>query len=162
MACLVAICIAGLVVVYNYHPILISYMWGTARDLGEPAKATVYTDGEQTRDIKVFREKTNWDGQKYNGYVLMLKQFDKEGMLQFVSVDLSDTVVGRPVSINKDGYDVINDHLYQSEVAYHLVDFRDDMKGFHFDPHLAFTNKEIKFSFPPGWLKFNSIRIVFN
>jgi hypothetical protein len=141
------------------YPIVSKWLYGNARILGKPINAIVYTDGHINNDIKVYREKTDWDGKNANGYVLNLKYFDKYQMLKFIYIDLDYKWVGRPVSSNEANYYLINGSLFQSDVAYHCVDFKDDMKGFNFDPHLRFTNKEIKFNIPPNLLKFDSVRI---
>jgi len=144
------------------YPILSKYLSGSARVIGKPINATVYTNGHINKRITVYREKTYWDGKKANDYILNLKEFDKYGMLKFIHIDLTEKWIGRPVSTNEADYKVINGNLFQSDISYHNVDFKDDMKGFNFDPHLSFTVNEIKFNVPPGTLKFDSVRIVLN
>jgi hypothetical protein len=149
-------------VIQSTHPIILKWLTGTARIIGDPVKATVFTDGRINKDIKVYQEKTFWDGKKTNNYILTLREFDKIGMLKFINIELAYKWVGRPVSTNNADYDTINQFLFQSETGYHSIDFRDDMKGFNFDPGLKFTEKDIKFNIPPKLLKFNSIWIEFN
>lgn len=153
--------LTGLIIVYECRPILIKYWSGTAKDLGEPIKGEVYTDGHLNEDIKLFRYINFYDGQAM-GYILSLKDFDKEGMLRFIHVDLTDTVIGRSIATDSADYYILQGHLFQSESAFHYVDFRDDMKGFGFNPALKFNSREITFNIPPNYLKFNSIKIVLN
>ncbi len=162
--------LTGLLVIYVvasialevYNPILSKWATGSARIIGKPINAIVYTDGHINNDIKVYRENSYWDGKKSNAYILKLNHFDKEGMLEFINIFLDEKWIGRPVSTDRADYDVINSLLFQSDVSYHCADFRDDMKGFDFDPHLAFNHREIKFNVPPRWLKFDSVRIELN
>jgi hypothetical protein len=166
----ILITLAGLFLLYivfyvlleiNY-PVVSKWLDGSARILGKPINAAVYTNGHINNDIKVYRDKTNWDGKIANNYVLNLKYFDKYQMLKFIFIDLDEKWLGTPVSTNEADYKVINGYLFQSDVAYHCADFRDDMKGLNFDPHLKFTDKEIKFNIPPNLLKFDSVRIELN
>ncbi len=59
----------------------------------------------------------------------------------------------------KNDYDFIAGHLFQSETCGHYTPFQHDMKGFNFDPQLSFTDRQIKFNMPPNKLKFDSIKI---
>ncbi|GAC1311783.1 MAG: hypothetical protein NVSMB24_31990 [Mucilaginibacter sp.] len=136
------------------HPIMFKWLFGSARVIGKPIGAIVYTDGHINNNIKVYR-----NGEKDNDYLISLKEFDKPGMLKFINLDLAEKWIGRPVGTNKDCYDVINGILFQSDAGARFVDFKDDMKGYSFEPHLAFTSREIKFNIPPNQLKFDSIRI---
>jgi len=154
--------IACIVLLEICSPMLSKWVSGSARIIGLPINATVYTDGHINNDITVYREKTYWDGKKANNYILKLAKFDKDGMLKFIHIDLDDKWIGRPVSTAESDYDIINGSLFQSDVSYHCIDFRNDMKGFNFDPHLEYSNSEIKFDVSPGWLPFNSVRIVLN
>jgi len=144
------------------YPIVFKWVYGSARIIGKPINANVYANGHINKYIKVYREKTYWDGKNANDYIINLKEFDKYGMLKFINIDLNNKWIGRPVSTNEDDYEVIDGFLFQSDVSYHCADFRDDMKGYNFDPHLAFTAKEIKFNIPPNVLKFDSVRIELN
>ncbi len=142
------------------HPIILKWVIGSARDIGKPVNATVYTNGKESPDIKVYKvDNAYWDGEKTNDYVLSLNEFDVEGMLKFINIDLKEKWVGRPICTNTDCYDFINGYLFQSETGGRFADFRDDMKGYNFNPQLNFTKKRIKFNVPPNQLKFDSIRI---
>ena len=137
-------------------------MSGDARIIGRPANATVFTDGHLNSDLTLYIEKTFWDGKKANDYILSLKQFDEYGMLKYINIELTYKWIGIPASNNIADYDTIAGYLFQSDVSYHSSDFRNNMDGFDFDPHLQFTDREIKFNIPPGRLKYNSVLIVLN
>jgi len=83
-------------------------------------------------------------------------------MLKFININLDEKWVGRPALTDEEDYDVINGYLFQSDVSYLSSDFRDDIKGFNFDPHLEFTDTEIQFNMPPKLLKFDYVRIELN
>jgi hypothetical protein len=147
-------------IIYNSHSIVLKWISGTARIIGKPIKVIVYTNGEINQDIKVYKVGTYWNGQKANTFLISLKEFDKEGKLKFINIDLSEKWIGRPVCTNVDCYDFINDRLFQSETGGHFAPFQDDMKGYNFDPQLIFTKTRIEFNIPPNQLKYDSIRIV--
>jgi hypothetical protein len=135
------------------HPIILKWVTGSARHLGKSIPATVYTNGQVNDQIKVFYT------DEANNYLISLKEYDSLGKLKFLNINLEEKWIGRPVGTSKNDYDLIAGHLFQSEAGGHFSNFKDDMKGFGFDPQLSFTAKEIKFNVPPGKLKFDSIRI---
>ena len=69
--------LTGLLVIYVvasialevYNPILSKWVSGSARIIGKPINAIVYTDGHINNDIKVYRENSYWDGKKSNAYI---------------------------------------------------------------------------------------------
>ena len=79
-------------------------------------------------------------------------------MLKFFTINLNEKWIGRPVGTSKRDYDFIAGHLFQSETGGHFSPFQDDMKGFNFDPHLLFTDRQIKFNVPQSMLTFDSVR----
>ena len=146
------------------HPIILKWVTGSARVIGKPTNAIVYTNGQINTEIKVYKVDKYWDdglntSQKANTYLLSLKHFDNEGKLQFININLDQVWIGRTIGAAKDDYDYIAGYLFQSEVGGHFANFKDDMKGYDFDPHLLFTDKQIKFNIPPTKLKFDSVRI---
>ena len=142
------------------HPIVLKWLAGSARVIGKPIQATVYTNGQVNHDIKVFHVNKYWDSnEKTDNYILSLREFDTVGMLKFFSVNLKEKWIGRPVGTSKEDYDFIAGRLLQSETGGHFTPFQDDMKGFNFDPQLSFTDRHIKFNLPPRFLKFDSVRI---
>ena len=138
------------------HPIILKWVTGSARHHGKPIPATIYTNGQVNDHIKVFYT------DKANNYLLSLTGYDSLGELKFISIDLNEKWIGRPVGTSKHDYDFIAGHLFQSETGGHFAPFQDDKKGFNFDPQLSFTDKQIKFNMPPNKLKFDSVRIKFN
>ncbi|MBS1520015.1 MAG: hypothetical protein JST50_03375 [Bacteroidetes bacterium] len=155
----VIILIAGITigVVVHDHPIFLKYLLGEASNLEKPINAKVYTDGRITNDIKVYK-----DIKYKNDYLLHLKNHDSTGMLEYIDIDLNYKFVGRTICSAKDCYDTINGDMFQSETGAIFADFKDDMKGFNFDPKLTFSDHEIKLTMPPHWLKFDSLRIELN
>lgn len=142
------------------HPIILKWLSGSARHIGKPIQAIVYTDGQVTNAINVFHVDRYWGSDEIaNNYLLRLTDYDSLGVLKFFNINLNEKWIGRPVGTSKRDYDFIAGHLFQSETGGHFSPFQDDMKGFNFDPHLSFTDKQIKFNIPPGVLKFDSMRI---
>jgi hypothetical protein len=142
------------------HPIVLKWVTGSARHIGRPIQATVYTNGQVNNGIKVFHVDKYWgSSKKANNYILSLTEYDNLGKLKFFNIDLSEKWIGRPVGTSENDYDFIMEHLFQSETGGHFTPFQDGMKGFNFDPQLAFTDKQIKFKMPPNKLKFDSVRI---
>ena len=121
------------------HPIILKWLSGTARHIGKPITATVYTDGLVNPDIKVFHVDKYWNGEKADYYLLYIPYVDK-GRLKFVSLNRKDNYAGSPTSTNIRDYDFIAGHLFQSETGATFSLFTDGIKGFDFDPRLSFTN----------------------
>ena len=148
--------------IYKSHPIILKWLDGSARLIGKPIQATVYTNGEVNIDIKVFLVVKYWDSnEKTDNYILSLREFDSLGMLKFFSIDLKEKWIGRPVGTSNYDYDFVFGCLFQSETGGHFIPFQEDVKGFNFDPQLSFTDRQIKFNVPPKLLKFDSVRIEF-
>jgi hypothetical protein len=144
----------------NSHPIILKWINGSARIIGKPIDATVYTNGKVNNGIKVYRvENAYWNNVRTNDYLISLTEFDKYAMLKFINIDLTEKWIGRPVGTSNDDYDIVNGNLYQSDVGGYFTDFRNDMKGYNFNPQLTFTDHQIRFNMPPNQLKFDSIRI---
>jgi hypothetical protein len=142
------------------HPILLKWVTGSARHIGKPIQATVYTNGQVNQDIKVFHVDKYWaSNEKANNYLLSLTEYDSLGMLKFFNINLNEKWIGRPVGTSKTDYDFILGHLFQSETGGHFTPFQDDMKGFNFDPQLSINDRQIKFNMPPSKLKFDSVLI---
>lgn len=142
------------------HPIILKWLTGSARHIGNPIQATVYTNGQLNNGIKVFYIDKYWgSNEKANNYLLSLTEYDSLGMLKFFNIDLNEKWIGKPVGTTKYDYDFIAGHLFQSETGGHFSKFQDDIKGFNFDPHLSFNDRQIKFNVPPNILKFDSVRI---
>lgn len=135
------------------HPIILKWVTGSAKHHGKPMPATVYTNGQLNDRIKVFYS------DEPKNYLLSLAEYDSLGTTKFLNINLNEKWIGRPVGTSKNDYDIIAGHLFQSETGRHFSPFQDDIKGVDFDPHLTFSDTEIKFNMPPNKLKFDSIRI---
>jgi hypothetical protein len=138
---------------------LLKWADGTARIIGKPINATVYTNGQINNGIKVYRVDKYWDGERTNDYLLSLTEFDAEGKLKFINIDLKEKWIGRPGCTDTDCYKSIHGYLFQSETGGRFVPFDDDMKGYNFNPQLSFTDRQIRFNIPSNQLRFDSIRI---
>jgi hypothetical protein len=136
------------------HPIILKWVTGSAKHHGKPIPATVYTNGQVNNDINVFYT------DEANTYLVSLAEYDSSGILKFISINLNEKWIGRPVATSKNDYDLIAGHLFQSDNGGHFSPFQDEMKGLNFDPQLTFTDSQIKFNMPPNKLKFDSIRII--
>jgi hypothetical protein len=143
------------------HPIFLKWCSGTARVVGKPITATIYADGKVNSAIKLFHVDKYWDGTKADYYLLNFSYADTKDSKEIISLNRQDNNVGRPVSLNKQDYDMIFGALYQSEVGSKFSSFKDDMKGYNFDPHLLFTDSTITFNLPPtaDQYKYDSIKI---
>jgi hypothetical protein len=142
------------------HPIVLKWLSGTARMIGKPLNATVYTNGQINHSIKVFHVDKYWEGGSADYYILYTPYADNT-KLKFFSINRKDKYVGRPSGTNICDYDYITGFLFQSEVGGHFTPFEDDMKGYNFDPQLSFSDRQIKLNIPPTAkeLKCDSIRI---
>jgi hypothetical protein len=142
------------------HPIILKWLAGSARHIGKPIQATVYTNGQVNNRITVFHVDKYWgNNKKADSYLLRLTEYDSSGMLIFLNINLNEKWIGRAVGASKNDYDFIAGHLFQSETGGRFIPFQEDMKGFNFDPQLRFTGRQIKFNVPPNILKFDSVRI---
>lgn len=157
---LLSVLISVVILISINHPIIMKWISGSAKDLGKPIHAIVYTDGKINNTIKVFHVDKYWDtNEQANNYIINLTNYDSLGMLKFFNVNLTQEWIGRPAGTSIYDYDFIAGHLFQSETGGHFTPFQDDMKGYGFDPELTFTDNEIKFKVPPKRLKFDSVRI---
>lgn len=131
--------------------------------IGKPVPATVYVDGQPNSAIQVFHVDKYWDGTKADYYLIHFSYADTKEKREIISVIKEDNFVGRPGSINREEYDILFGRLFQGEVGGKFSAFTDDMKGYDFDPQLAFTEKTIKLRLPPSAIEFkcDSLRIEF-
>lgn len=144
------------------HPIILKWLIGSARIIGKPVKALIYTNGKLNSKVKIYKTDNYWSRENNNKFLLYFPDYDRQGKLKFINIDLKDKWVGRPVGTGKDDYDFINRVLFQSEVGGHFIDFRNDIKGYGFDPQITFNDSQIKFNVPPNQLNFDSLRIELN
>ena len=146
------------------HPIILKWLTGSARIIGKPANALIYTNGQPNNDIKVFKVDKYWDDgpstpTKAHTYLLSFKKIDNESKLQFININLDQIWMGIPVGAAKKDYDHIFGYLFQSDVGGHFANFTDDIKGYGFNPNLSFSERQIKFNVPQNKFMFDSVRI---
>ena len=142
------------------HPIILKWVTGSARRIGKPCQATVYTNGQVNNGISVFYVDKYWGSSEWaNNYLISWPGLDSAGILTFFNINLNEKWIGKPAGSTKNDYDFIAGHLFQSETGGHFSPFQDDIKGFNFDPQLSFDGRKIKFNMPPNKLKVDSIRI---
>ena len=147
-----------------HHPIILKWVTGSARIIGKPTNALVYTNGQPNNDIKVYKVEKYWDDgpstpTKAHTYLLSFKKIDHESNVQFININLDQVWVGIPIGAAKKDYDYILGYLLQSEVGGHFASFTDANKGYNFDPNLSFSERQIKFNVPPNKLLFDSVRV---
>jgi hypothetical protein len=145
------------------HPIVLKWMTGSARMIGWPVRARVYADGGIDKKIKVFHSDTYWDGGKADYYILYILSPYSYKTKDILSLDIGYKYAGVPAVTDKSSFDLVFGILFQSETGSQFSDFRDDVKGYGFDPHLDISGKTIRFNLPskqnPG---ISLIRIEFS
>jgi hypothetical protein len=152
--------IAGGIAAIN-HPIILKWLSGTARVIGKPIKADVYTNGELNPGIKVFHVNEYWNRTKADYYLLHFSYMIESQRSEYIIVNRKDSYVGLPSSTNKKEYDKVFGFLFQGEVGSKFTPFENDIKGSGFDTQLSFAGKTIKFKVPEIAREFqcDSIRI---
>jgi hypothetical protein len=153
-----------LLILFVYrHPIVLKWTTGSARVIGWPVRASVYSDGVIEKKIKVFHSDKSWDGRKADGYILYIISPYSYSTKHIISVDVRDKYAGVPAFTDKNSFDLVFGILFQSETGTHFSDFRDAEKGYGFDPHVDISGKTIRFNLPskqkPG---ISLIRIEFS
>jgi hypothetical protein len=123
-------------------------MTGSARVIGLPVRATVYADGEIDKKIKVFHSDKYWDGRKADYYILYIISPYTYKTKHIVTLDILDHYAGVPAITDKNTFDLVFGILFQSETGTQFSDFRDDLKGYGFDPHINISGKTIRFNLP--------------
>jgi hypothetical protein len=144
------------------HPIILKWFLGTARVIGKPIKATVYTNGQINYDIKIFHVQKYHEGTDANYYIVYTPYTsDSTGLKVFIINKKGYSYVGRPSGTSIRDYDFIAGVLFQSDVGELFTTFQNDMKGYDFDPKLTINNRQIKLDVSPiaEELKCDSIRI---
>lgn len=88
--------------------------------------------------------------------------YAENSRLKILSLNKKDNYAGGPSSTNIRDYDIVAGLLFQSEVGAHFTPMQNEMKGFNFDPQLAFTDRLITLKIPPAAKELNcdSLRIV--
>jgi hypothetical protein len=159
---LLLIIAVSVVLISINHPIILKWLSGTARHIGKPIIATVYTNGELNPDVNVFHVDTYWGGVPADYYLIHFSNIKTKEAGKFIAVIKKENFVGIPSGENKSDYDKIFGRLFQSEVGSKFTSFSNDIKGYNFNPQLFFNDKTIAFKMPPAYKAFkcDSIRIV--
>jgi len=143
------------------HPIILKWITGSARLIGNSTNARIYTNEQLNAYSKVYKVNTYWNGKKANYYLLYFIDAETKEMTTVISLNIQDNYVGKSVSTNKNDYDIVWGQLFQSEVGAHFSSFKNDMKGYDFDPKLTLSDKEITLNVPRQLFKCDSIKVVF-
>jgi len=156
---LVCTILVGLVAIT--HPIILKWATGSAKIVGSPIEAIIYTNGQQNNNVKIYKVHSHLRDKETSYYLLHFPYADSKETKEVISLNSSDNYVGRPAGTNKRDYDILFGQMFQSEVGAHFSKFQDDIKGYNFDPQLSFSGNQIKFSIPPTAKQFrcDSIRI---
>jgi hypothetical protein len=143
------------------HPIILKLITGSARLIGRPINATVYTNGRLNSDVQVFHVNKYWNGQSADYYILYFP-YAENSRLRFLSLNRKDNFVGVPSSTNRKDYDIVAGVLLQSEVGAHFTPIQDSIKGFSYEPYVQFSDSGITLTMPPTArdLKSDSLRVV--
>ncbi len=144
------------------HPIILKWITGSARIVGKPVKAKVYTNGQLNEQVKVFRLRKYWDGTKADCYILNFQYADTKETKEVINLDILHNIAGIPSASNIRDYDIIGGILFQSEVGSRFTDFTNNLKGYGFNPEFRFSDNQIRINLPPKEKQFkcDSIRIV--
>ena len=164
----IVLAVAGLFLVFFIlivyrHPIVLKWMTGSARVIGLPVRASVYADGVIDKKIKVFHSDKYWDGHKADYYILYILSPYPYKTKHIVSLDIPNKFASVPLITDKNTFDLVFGILFQSVPETQLTDFRDNVEGYGFDPHMDISGKTIRFNLPskqkPG---ISLIRIEFS
>jgi hypothetical protein len=152
----VAVVTAVLIKYSPEHPVLLKYATFTARNLGPPLQAEVYTDGKLNDSIKVFSND--------NSSVLLYLS-DEPQIGRVIMVNWKHNLVGIPLGANKNDYDFFWGRLFQSEVGIITVPFNSVKMPHPFNPALTQSGNEITFVIAPPTdedflFRFRTVRIV--
>jgi hypothetical protein len=128
------------------HPILLKWMTGSARMIGLPVRASVYTDAEIDKRIKVFHSNVYGDGRKADYYILYLLSPYSFKTKHIISINIRDTCLGVPSVTDKITFDLVFGILFQSRTGTQFSDFRDNVSGYGFDPRMDISARTIRFN----------------
>jgi len=143
------------------HPIFLKWLSGSARLIGKPTDAVVYCNGQVNADIKVYHVYKYFYATMAEYYLVHFANGDTLEGRSVIAIYENENIVGTPSGRSKRDYDIIFGRLFQSETGGKFSDFKNDMKGYNFDPELSFTGNTIKLKLPPGAREFkcDSLRI---
>lgn len=146
------------------HPIVLKWLVGSARVIGKPIEATVYSNGQIKNEIKVFQIERDWNGGETDYFILHNSAIHRNKELKIFSINKKDRFIGLPSSTNIKDYDVIAGLLFQSEVGAKFTPFENEAKGYNFNTKLKFVDRQIFFNIPAidKVSNYDSIRVEFS
>ena len=134
--------IYGMVIALTWkeYPLVAKWLTGSARLVGKPISAKVYTNGQVSTSIEVYR---------IDNYFLLYR-----GRLnsspEVIAVFTEGNWVGTPVGGSERDYTKYNNLLFQSETGGRFVRFDDGAKRNHsFNPNLRHENQVMTFLVTP-------------
>lgn len=130
------------------HPIILRWITGSAKVIGWPVRASVYADGKIDKKIRVFHSDKYWNNNKTDYYILYILSPYSYRTKHIISLDIRDKYAGVPSATDKNSFDLVFGLLFQSETGTQFSDFRDEVKGYGFDPHMDISGKTIRFNVP--------------
>lgn len=146
------------------HPIILKWLVGSARVIGKPIEATIYSNGQIKNEIKVFHIERHWNQDKTDYFILHNSSDLRNKELKIFSINKKDRFIGLPSSTNIKDYDVIAGLLFQSEVGAKFTPFENEAKGYNFNTKLKFVDRQIFFNIPAidKVSNYDSIRVEFS
>jgi hypothetical protein len=152
-----------LIIFVYRHPIILKWMTGSAKVIGWPVRASVYADGKIDKKIRVFHSDKYLNNNNADYFILYILSPYLYKTKHIISLDIRDKYAGVPSVTDKNSFDLVFGLLFQSETGTQFSDFRDEAKGYGFDPHMDISAKTIRFNLPskqkPG---VSMIRIEFS
>src|SRR4051812_21634336 len=81
------------------HPIILKWLTGSARLVGRPESAIVFTDGHMNRAINIYHVDHYWNGKPADYFILHFP-YAKHSHVEFISLNKKDRYAGLPSSTN--------------------------------------------------------------
>jgi hypothetical protein len=141
------------VCVFNSHPAIIRWFFGSSRVLTPPIGADVYVDQQLRTGARCFKVERSFEGNKpIDMLVLYLPEKKSASGRIIVVIDKEKNDIGVPNS-SIGCYDLIlNKYLFQGGGSEAFVSFADDLKGWGSEPDLKISKESIRFNTPAEWV----------
>lgn len=139
--------------IFIKNPILIKWVTGTARFIGRPEHARIYTDGKENDKVKLFKTKTR-DETETEYWVLYFQSETGKQFKPVLCFELLNKILWRPNSSVKD-YNYVFGFLFQSESG-------DGFKTEEDTIPIMYNNNQVSFKVPfyrHNYYNCDSIRI---
>lgn len=134
-------------------PILSRYLVGSARVIGKPIESTIFVNGSECRDAKIFIQHDDFYGSEEEYFILYFPNKEKSEARNVVIVDKKNNLIRIPNSNRRD-YEVIGKYLFQSESGANvMIPVNGPMKGMGFEPDLIIKKGSMEFKLP-NWSEF--------